>query len=214
MEQTVFLENAGGQLKESNSDYRTDREKSTTMMLEDIRGWKLNLMSFSGELDSLSRNALHLAATEPYSLRKPALTTEEATAARIRGQIHSQKRLINSMMIEVHKKFSIPVACIVFILLGAPLGVLARRSGIGISLGMSLGMFIVYWAFLIAGEELADRLIVNAFWAMWSANFLIGGAGILLLIGVIRERRPQDWFRRFRYRKLINEKTCTYSTAT
>ena len=118
------------------------------------------------------------------------------------------------MMIEVHKKFSIPVACIVFILLGAPLGVLARRSGIGISLGMSLGMFIVYWAFLIAGEELADRLIVNAFWAMWSANFLIGGAGILLLIGVIRERRPQDWFRRFRYRKLINEKTCTYSTAT
>jgi lipopolysaccharide export system permease protein len=214
VEQTVFLADAGGQLKESQSDYRTDREKSTTMMLEDIRGWKANLLSFSHDLDSVSRNALHLAATEPYSLRKPALTTEEATAARIRGQIQSQKRLINSMMIEVHKKFSIPVACVVFILLGAPLGVLARRSGIGISLGMSLGMFIVYWAFLIAGEELADRLIVNAFWAMWSANFLIGGAGILLLFGVIRERRPQDVLRRFRYRKLINEKTCTYSTAT
>jgi lipopolysaccharide export system permease protein len=117
------------------------------------------------------------------------------------------------MMIEVHKKYSIPVACVVFVLIGAPLGILARRSGIAISLGLSLGLFLLYWAFLIAGEELADRLIINAFWAMWSANIVIGGAGVLLLVGVIRERRPRDWWREYRYRKLIRSKACEYSTA-
>ena len=112
-----------------------------------------------------------------------------------------------------YQKFSIPAVCVVFVLIGAPMGILARRGGIGMALGMSLGLFVVYWAFLIAGEELADRLFVNAFWAMWSANFLIGGIGIILLIAVIRERRPQDWWRRLRQRKLIENRACSSSTA-
>jgi lipopolysaccharide export system permease protein len=91
---------------------------------------------------------------------------------------------------------------------------MARRGGIGIGMGISLGLFILYWAFLIAGEELADRLIVNAFWAMWSANFLIGGVGLALLTGVIRERRPLDWLQRLRHRRIMENKPCVPSTAT
>jgi lipopolysaccharide export system permease protein len=213
-EQVVFLENAGGRLQESGSDYRTDREKSTSMMLADITGWKLNLAQYRGDLDSISREAMLASRLSVGAHRRPALRDLEQTATRLRGQIHSQDRLINSMMIEVHKKYSIPTACLVFVLVGAPLGILARRSGIAISLGLSLGLFLLYWAFLIAGEELADRLIINAFWAMWSANIVIGAAGLVLLVGVIRERRPHDIWRGFRYRKLIEQKACTYSTAT
>ena len=213
-QQVVFLENAGGQLQEADSDYRTDREKSTELMLADISGWKQNVVQYSHQLDSVSRAALRHAAEPPGALRNPLLLDLENSAVRLSGQIFSQRRLINSMMIEVHKKYSIPVACVVFVLIGAPLGILARKSGIGMSLGLSLGLFLLYWAFLIAGEELADRLLINAFWAMWSANFVIGGAGLALLVGVIRERQPQDWWRSYRYRKLIREKTCEYSTAT
>ncbi len=214
VEQTVFLAGAGSELPQTDSDYRTDREKSTTMMLEDIRGWKRNLDAFRHELDTLSYVAIQTAALEPAVTRQPAMRTHEASTTRLRGQIRSQKRLINSMMIEVHKKFSIPAACVVFVLIGAPMGVLARRGGIGMALGMSLGLFIAYWAFLIAGEELADRLYVNAFWAMWSANFLIGAIGTMLLVAVIRERRPQDWWRRYRQRRLIESRACSSSTAT
>jgi lipopolysaccharide export system permease protein len=214
MEQMVFLENPGGQLQETGSDYRTDREKSTEMMLADIAGWKLNLEQYSKSLDSISHEALLAADLAAPAQRQPAMRDLENSAVRLSGQIFSQKRLINSMMIEVHKKYAIPVACVVFVLMGAPLGILARRSGIAISLGLSLGLFLLYWAFLIAGEELADRLIINAFWAMWSANIVIGSAGLLLLVSVIRERRPQDWWRSFRYRRLIREKSCEYSTAT
>ena len=213
-QQVVFLENAGGQLQEADSDYRTDREKSTEQMLADISGWKQNVVQYSHQLDSVSREALRHATDPPSALRNPLLKDLEGSAVRLSGQIFSQRRLINSMMIEVHKKYSIPVACVVFVLIGAPLGILARKSGIGMSLGLSLGLFLLYWAFLIAGEELADRLLINAFWAMWSANFVIGGAGLALLAGVIRERQPQDWWRSYRYRKLIREKSCEYSTAT
>lgn len=213
-EQVVFLNDAGGQLQESGSDYRTDREKSTAMMLADISGWKANLAQYSRDLEAVSKEALSATLMSAPALRKPALRDLQLSAVRLRGQMHSQKRLINSMMIEVHKKYSIPVACVVFVLMGAPLGILARRSGIAISLGLSLGLFLLYWAFLIAGEELADRLIINAFWAMWSANIVIGAAGILLIVGVIRERRPLDFWRSFRYRQLIHEKSCEYSTAT
>jgi lipopolysaccharide export system permease protein len=213
-EQTVFLNDAGGQLQETGSEYRTDREKSTAMMMTDIAGWKVNLKQYGHGLDSVSREALSATRQLNPALRKAALRDLENSATRLRGQIQSQRRLINSMMIEVHKKYSIPVACVVFVLMGAPLGILARRSGIAISLGLSMGLFLLYWAFLIAGEELADRLIVNAFWAMWSANFVIGAAGIVLLTGVIRERHPLDWWRTFRHRKVIREKACAYSTAT
>jgi lipopolysaccharide export LptBFGC system permease protein LptF len=205
---------AGGSLPESQSEYRTDREKSTAMMMMDIRLWKQNLLAYSRELDSASRATLQLVTTTAATQRTPRLRDAEATVSRLRGQIESQKRLINSMMIEVHKKYSIPVACVVFVLIGAPLGVMARRGGIGIGMGISLGLFILYWAFLIAGEELADRLIVNAFWAMWSANFLIGGVGLALLTCVIRERRPLDWLRRLRHRRIMENKPCVPSTAT
>lgn len=213
-DQTVFLPGVSGSLPDSRSDYRTDREKSTAMMMEDIAKWKENVAAYGVELDSASRAALLEASRPEVRGRTASIRTAETAAGRLMGQIQSQRRLINSMMIEVHKKYSIPVACVVFVLIGAPLGVLARRGGIGIGMGMSLGLFILYWAFLIGGEELADRLIVNAFWAMWSANFLIGGVGIALLVSVIRERRPTDWLSHLRYRRLTRETACASSTAT
>lgn len=212
--QTFFLPGAGGNTPAALSNFRTDREKSSAHMLQEVAGWKSNLVNHHAELDSMSRTALYASLTPHAGVRKPILKAHETTAMRLRGQILSQRRLINSMMIEVHKKYSIPAACVVFVLIGAPLGILARRGGMAISLGLSLGLFILYWASLIGGEELADRLYVNAFWAMWSANFLIGAAGIGLLISVVRERRPQDWWRRLRYRKVIAARKCESSTDT
>jgi lipopolysaccharide export system permease protein len=115
-------------------------------------------------------------------------------AERIRGiitretaAIANQTRLINQYRIEIHKKYSIPAACIVFVLIGSPLGVRSRRGGLGVGMGVSLGLFLVYWAFLIGGEDLADRGIVSPFSAMWAADILIGGVGLILLWSVTNE---------------------------
>jgi lipopolysaccharide export system permease protein len=96
-------------------------------------------------------------------------------------------REINSMEVEIQKKFSIPAACIAFVLIGAPLGSLARKGGFATGIGLSLFFFIIYWAFLIGGEQMADTGSLPAFWAMWLPNMILSVAGIILTVMFIRQ---------------------------
>jgi len=99
----------------------------------------------------------------------------------------------NKFLVEVHKKFSIPFACLVFVIIGAPLGIMAKRGGLAVGSGLSLGFFVLYWAFLIGGEELADRGYISAFLAMWSANIIIGALGIYIIIRSTKETTFISW---------------------
>jgi lipopolysaccharide export system permease protein len=102
-------------------------------------------------------------------------------------RVEFTKSEINKYWVEIHKKYSIPAACIIFVLIGAPLGVMTRKGGFGMAASISLFFFLIYWAFLIGGEKLADRNLVSPFLGMWSANFLLGAAGILLTMKSVRE---------------------------
>ncbi|MCX7879858.1 MAG: LptF/LptG family permease [Ignavibacteria bacterium] len=86
--------------------------------------------------------------------------------------------------VEIHKKYAIPFACIVFTLVGCPLGMLTRRGNFGIAAAISIGFYIFYWACLIGGEKLADRGYISSFWSMWIGNFLILIFSIYLIIRV------------------------------
>lgn len=94
--------------------------------------------------------------------------------------IRSQRE-INDLKVEVHKKFSIPAACIVFGLLGAMIGQWVRRAGLGVSAGYSIFLFLVYWVFLISGEDLADRGRTEPWLAMWAPNIVFGLLALYLL---------------------------------
>jgi lipopolysaccharide export system permease protein len=101
--------------------------------------------------------------------------------------IHTVQKRKNSYIVEIQKKYAIPFACFVFVLIGCPLGIVIRRGNFGISALLSLGFYIFYWMFLIGGEKLADRDIVSPYTGMWLANVVIGTFGILLTIRVNRE---------------------------
>ena len=102
-------------------------------------------------------------------------------------RVEFTKSEINKYRVEIYKKYSIPAACIIFVLIGAPLGVMTRKGGFGMAASISLFFFLIYWAFLIGGEKLADRNMVSPFVGMWSANFLLGAAGILLTMKSVKE---------------------------
>lgn len=95
--------------------------------------------------------------------------------------------------VEIHKKYAIPFACIVFILVGAPLGVLTRRGSFGVAASISLFFFLLYWICLIGGEKLADRRLLNPFLGMWIANFIIGALGIFLTYRMNKEQIMIDF---------------------
>jgi lipopolysaccharide export LptBFGC system permease protein LptF len=89
--------------------------------------------------------------------------------------------------VEIYKKYAIPFACLIFVFVGAPLGVITKGGNFGISAGISLAFYIFYWACLIGGEKLADRGILAPWLAMWMANIIVGIIGILLTLRVSNE---------------------------
>jgi lipopolysaccharide export system permease protein len=96
-----------------------------------------------------------------------------------------------SLDVEIHKKFSIPTACLVFVLVGAPLGIRARKSGVGVAF-LSILFFVFYYLFLAGGEELADRGILPPWFAMWGPNIVIGVIGVYLTLEAAEiVRRPR-----------------------
>jgi lipopolysaccharide export system permease protein len=99
----------------------------------------------------------------------------------ISASVQQVGKQIDSYDVEIFKKYSIPFACVVFVLVGAPLGYRVKRGGFGIAAGFSLLFFLLYWISLIGGEKLADRGLVTPFMGMWIANILIGIFGLYLM---------------------------------
>lgn len=83
--------------------------------------------------------------------------------------------------VEIHKKYAIAFACIVFVLVGAPLAVRFPRGGVGMVITASVLIFAIFWVSLIGGETLADRGYMSPAMSMWLANIILLPLGILLV---------------------------------
>ena len=114
------------------------------------------------------------------------------TTERLYSRMETEKKRSAQYLVEIHKKFSTSAACLVFILIGAPLGIMARKGGIGTGIIYSLAFFVIFWVCLIGGENLADRLIISPELAMWAPNIIIGAFGVFITIAMIRDRFSGD----------------------
>ena len=95
--------------------------------------------------------------------------------------------IVDSHSVEIEKKFAIAVACFVFVLLGAPIALRFPRGGVGMTIGVSLAVFGLYYVGLIVGETMADRDFLTPFWGMWAPNFILGSIGLALTVRLGRE---------------------------
>jgi lipopolysaccharide export system permease protein len=107
----------------------------------------------------------------------------------LRIRLMDSSRVISAYGVEIHKKFALAVACFVFVLLGAPIALRFPRGGVGLTIGVSLLVFALYYICLIAGESLGKRGLVAPVVAMWAANLLFGLVAVWLLSKIGREAR-------------------------
>ena len=105
----------------------------------------------------------------------------------LRDRISETKRTRDMFGVEIHKKFSLAVACIVFILIGAPVALRFPRGGVGLVISVSLSVFALYYVGLIAGQSLAENGTLSPFWSMWMANILFTIVGLFLLARMGKE---------------------------
>ncbi|MBE9536704.1 MAG: LPS export ABC transporter permease LptF [Proteobacteria bacterium] len=86
-----------------------------------------------------------------------------------------------TLKIELHKRFAIPFACIVFALIGAPLGIQGKRSGKAHGFIISLALIITYWISFLLGEAIGERNIMPPSLSIWTPNIVFFAIGLYLM---------------------------------
>jgi lipopolysaccharide export system permease protein len=198
----ITIPGVNSQLVRHGREYRSDRELPSREMLrtvselereiavarsktlEEVR-WRLDENLGLGSPVARDDTAGSREALSPTGERLFSLKLQNE-----RRRAEAKRYDMNRYLVEVHKKFSVPFACVVFVLLGAPLGVAAKRGGVALGLGLSLGFFIVYYIFLIGGEEIADRGMLPPVAAMWLPNVVLGAAGVYLTFRTVHPSGP------------------------
>jgi len=104
-----------------------------------------------------------------------------------RNRMLENRNSMNRYGVEIQKKFALSAACVVFVLIGAPIALRFPRGGVGLVIGVSLAVFAIYYVGLIAGEALADRAFLTPFWGMWAANVILTIVGLVLLARMGKE---------------------------
>src|SRR4030095_8012539 len=88
----------------------------------------------------------------------------------------------NELEVEIHKKYSIPFACIVFAFLAITLGVTSKKGSRSSAYAVSIGIILLYYVFLIGGERLGDAGRVSPWLGAWVSNILLGSLGVFLFL--------------------------------
>jgi len=82
--------------------------------------------------------------------------------------------------IEWHRKFTLSVCCFIFFFIGAPLGAIIRKGGLGMPLVISVIFFVIYYVISITGEKFVRENMVSVMQGMWISSFILLPIGIFL----------------------------------
>jgi lipopolysaccharide export system permease protein len=97
--------------------------------------------------------------------------------------------MMHDMALEYHRRFSLPFACLVFALVGMPLGIQNQRSGKAAGFSLSIGLLLAYYIVLSAGKTLGERALLSPFLAAWTPNLLFISLGFYLFKKTAAEER-------------------------
>ncbi|MDA0745154.1 MAG: LptF/LptG family permease [bacterium] len=196
--QVLRLGDAGRQFSRTASTYRSDRELGLGAMQERVDRSRAEADDRrTAALQRVGVFCRRLLIENNLGSRPYVDFFDFAAQMQADAAIADHKyRQADRYLVEIHKKLSIPVACVVFVLVGAPLGIRTRGNNPAIGAGISIGFFLLWWLCLIGGETLADRGHVAPWLAMWFPNLFLVLAGGWLSVQTVFEQVPWPFGRR------------------
>ncbi|MCB5230333.1 MAG: LptF/LptG family permease [Candidatus Cloacimonas sp.] len=178
----IHLPDLGYQLNIEDSEFRSDREMSSKQMGEAIKDKELEIAGINEQIQTLNeRNATLLnhsdgeEQTVDYKKNANLLEMHQNKIGDLEGQIRE-------LQVEIHKKYAIAFACLVFVFIGIPIGMMIKSSGVGVAFTTSALIFVFYYACLVGGEQLGDKGIISPWLSMWAPNILFASIGLWLVI--------------------------------
>ncbi len=142
--------------------HRSLAERRPAMLLDSI-----------ARLTDTEKERLYANAQVAASNSKGVITWDETMTKDALNQLYRAQ-------IEWHKKWALPVAVIVFFLIGAPLGAIIRKGGLGMPIIISVAFFVLYYVIYITGDKLAKEGTWPAFWGGWIPTFVLMPVAIYL----------------------------------
>ena len=114
---------------------------------------------------------------------------DETTAKEALNQLYRSKA-------EWHKKVSLPASIIIFFLIGAPLGAIIRRGGLGLPVVVSVIFFVVYYIISLSGEKQVKEGNWDAVWGMWISSFVLTPIAVYLTYKATNDSAllDTDWY--------------------
>jgi lipopolysaccharide export system permease protein len=195
-----------------------EREKGKSNTIIAKEGFLINNPESQEIILRLSNGDIHRLEPETHTFQKIKFNTydlklelaklfapiekmmkdKEMSINDIRKKIEEEMRKggdITPYEVELHKRYAVPFTCIVFALIGVPLGIQPHRSGRSYGFILSIFILLAYYISLTASEILAVRKIIPAFSAGWTPNFLFSGLGVYLLVKTASESpfKPITW---------------------
>ena len=114
---------------------------------------------------------------------------DESTAKEALNQLYRSK-------IEWHRKISLPISIMIFFLIGAPLGAIIRKGGLGLPVVVSVIFFVIYYMISLSGEKLAKEGNWEAVYGMWLSTFILTPIAIYLTYKATNDSAllDTDWY--------------------
>ncbi|MDE1191545.1 MAG: LptF/LptG family permease [Arachidicoccus sp.] len=124
---------------------------------------------------------------------------------------------VNLFLIEINRKFTLSAACFILFMIGAPLGSIIRKGGLGSPLVFSIIFFVLFYLLNTIGERLAKQNVVSVFTGMWLSSFVLLPIGLFLTYKAMRDSQlfnNEAYFRFFKkIKKMIGIKVKRFTGA-
>jgi lipopolysaccharide export system permease protein len=117
------------------------------------------------------------------SITEDALSSAQGTRDYVRNMgkiIESHIKYIRRYQIEWHRKFTLSLACVIFFFIGAPLGAIIRKGGLGMPVVISVVFFVFYYIISMSGEKFVREDVWSPMTGMWISTFILLPIGIYL----------------------------------
>ena len=121
--------------------------------------------------------------------------------------LDGKSRVLAKHRIEWHRKFTLSFACLILFFIGAPLGAIIRKGGLGLPVVVSIVLFVCYHVISISAEKFAREGVISPFEGMWMSSFVLLPVGIFLTYKATTDSALFDKDAYFRFFKKFSRKT-------
>ncbi len=113
-----------------------------------------------------------------YDIAINTARTNKGRSGAAASQATIKSRDIARMKIEWHRKYSFSLACFIMFLIGAPLGAIVKKGGLGMPVVISVIFFLTFWVISIIGEDMVKEMIILPYQGMWMSTAILLPLGL------------------------------------